>query len=98
MNTLPIAEVISLTMAICGAVLIPFLGTGLGAACVFGMKGRMKGGLRRALSGFAAGVMTAASVWSLLLPAIGQTAGEGTLPSWLPARIRNKLRSRKIYI
>ena len=83
-NTLPIWEVISLSMTIPRAVLIPFLGTGLGAACVFGMRGRMTGGLRRALSGFAAGVMAAASVWSLLLPAMEQSAAMGAW-AFLPA-------------
>ena len=71
-------------MTIARAVLIPFLGTGLGAACVFGMRGRMSDALRRALSGFAAGVMAAASVWSLLLPAIEQSAPLGAW-AFLPA-------------
>lgn len=63
---------------------VPFLGTALGAACVFFLRGRFSGGLRRALTGFAAGVMTAASVWSLLLPAI---EGSSDLGRWafLPA-------------
>ena len=71
-------------MAIGRAVLIPFFGTALGAACVFAMKGGLADGLRRALGGFAAGVMTAASVWSLLLPAIEQSAGLGAR-AFLPA-------------
>lgn len=54
-------------------VLIPFLGTSLGAACVLLMKDELGAALRRVLTGFAAGVMTAASVWSLLLPAIEQS-------------------------
>ena len=54
--------------------LLPFWGTSLGAACVFCMKGLPSAALRRALEGFAAGVMTAASVWSLLLPAIDWAA------------------------
>lgn len=49
---------------------LPFIGTVLGAACVFFMKDGLGPRLRRALSGFAAGVMVAASVWSLLIPAI----------------------------
>ena len=50
--------------------LIPFLGTSLGAACVFFMKKSLGDLVQRALAGFAAGVMVAASVWSLLIPAI----------------------------
>ena len=47
-------------------ILIPFLGTSLGAASVFLLKNDLKEGVERALSGFAAGVMVAASIWSLL--------------------------------
>ena len=61
-----------------------FLMTSLGAAAVFFFRGEVRPGLRRALLGFAAGVMTAAAVWSLLLPAIEQSAG-GPVPAWLPA-------------
>ena len=61
-----------------------FLMTSLGAAAVFVFRGEVRPGLRRALLGFAAGVMTAAAVWSLLLPAIAQSAG-GPVPAWLPA-------------
>ena len=50
--------------------LLPFAGTTLGAACVFFMKGEMNHILQKVLSGFAAGVMTAAAVWSLLIPSI----------------------------
>ena len=50
--------------------LIPFIGTSLGAACVFFMKSEMKRSLQRALNGFASGVMVAASIWSLLIPAM----------------------------
>ena len=53
--------------------LIPFVGTSLGAACVFFMKNNMKEMTTRALTGFAAGVMVAASIWSLLIPAMEQT-------------------------
>ena len=59
-------------------ILIPFLGTALGAACVLFMKKAMSDHLQRALSGFAAGVMVAASIWSLLIPALEQ-AGESGL-------------------
>ncbi len=53
-------------------ILIPFLGTSLGSACVFLMKKEFHLTVQRALTGFAAGVMTAASIWSLLIPAIEQ--------------------------
>ena len=49
---------------------IPFLGTTLGAACVFLLKGEMNAVMRKAMLGFASGVMVAASVWSLLIPAM----------------------------
>ncbi len=58
-------------------ILIPFLGTGLGAACVFFMKGELKENIQKVLIGFAAGVMVAASIWSLLIPAIEQEAEHG---------------------
>ena len=57
--------------------LIPFVGTSLGAACVFFMKNNMKEMTTRALTGFAAGVMVAASIWSLLIPAMEQTQSQG---------------------
>ena len=66
-------------------ILIPFLGTALGAACVFFMKKSLSDAVQRSLTGFAAGVMMAASVWSLILPAIEQTEAEGRLPPFLPA-------------
>ena len=53
-------------------ILIPFLGTSLGAGCVFFSKKSLSDGIQRALTGFAAGVMVAASVWSLLIPAMEQ--------------------------
>lgn len=65
-------------------ILIPFVGTTLGAACVFFMRGAMNQLVQRALTGFAAGVMVAASVWSLLIPAMEQAEGMGTW-SFLPA-------------
>ena len=66
--------------------LIPFLGTTLGAACVFFMKSELNENVQRGLQGFAAGVMTAASVWSLLIPAIEQSAGMGKW-SFVPAAV-----------
>ena len=65
---------------------IPFLGTTLGAACVFFMKKSFGDLVQRSLAGFAAGVMAAASIWSLLIPAIEQSEGMGKL-SFLPAFI-----------
>ena len=67
-------------------IMIPFLGTTLGAACVFFMKKSLSDPVQRALAGFAAGVMVAASVWSLLIPAIEQSEDMGKL-SFLPAFI-----------
>ena len=66
--------------------LIPFLGTVLGSACVFFMKNGMSDRLQRSLSGFAAGVMTAASVWSLLIPALEQAENMGKW-SFVPAAV-----------
>ena len=65
-------------------ILIPFLGTAMGAACVFFMKKSLGDLVRRSLAGFAAGVMVAASIWSLLIPAIEQSNDLGKL-SFLPA-------------
>ena len=62
-----------------------FLMTTLGAATVFFFSGEPRPKFQKAMLGFAAGVMTAASVWSLLLPAIEQAQAEGRTPSWLPA-------------
>lgn len=64
--------------------MIPFLGTSLGAACVLVTRRTLSEGLQRGLTGFAAGVMTAASVWSLLIPALEQAAWMGKW-SALPA-------------
>ena len=64
--------------------LIPFIGTAAGAACVFFLKKDLKTGIQRALTGFAAGVMVAASIWSLIVPAIDQSASKGRL-AFLPA-------------
>ena len=67
-------------------IMIPFLGTTLGASCVFFMKKTLSDLIQRSLAGFAAGVMVAASIWSLLIPAIEQSEGMGKL-SFLPAFI-----------
>ncbi len=66
--------------------MIPFIGTAAGAACVFFLKKELKLSVQRALSGFAAGVMVAASIWSLIVPAIEQSADKGRF-AFLPAFI-----------
>ena len=65
-------------------ILIPFVGTSAGAACVFFMRNNLSELVQRALTGFAAGVMVAASVWSLLLPAMEQAVDMGRW-SFVPA-------------
>lgn len=65
-------------------ILIPFAGTTLGAACVFFMKNTFGVSVHRSLCGFAAGVMVAASIWSLLIPSIEQSEHLGIF-SFLPA-------------
>ena len=65
-------------------ILIPFIGTSAGAACVFFMKNSLRHHVERALNGFAAGVMVAASIWSLLIPAIEQSENMKAL-SFFPA-------------
>ena len=66
--------------------LIPFLGTGLGAAMVFFLRQQISDGLQRILTGFAAGVMVAASFWSLLQPALENSEHMGKL-SFIPAAL-----------
>ena len=66
-----------MNIEIVSAVLIPFLGTVLGAAGVFFLKGAMNRTVQRILTGFAAGVMVAASVWSLIIPAMEQSEHMG---------------------
>ena len=75
-----------MTAIIAKGLLIPFLGTSLGAALVLFMKKNLNQNIQRALTGFASGVMIAASVWSLLIPAMNQAEsnGMGKL-SFLPA-------------
>ncbi len=70
------------------AIWIPFLGTTLGSACVLFMKGKLNDKVQKALSGFAGGVMIAASVWSLLIPAmeLSESNGMGKL-SFAPAAV-----------
>lgn len=68
------------------AVLIPFLGTTLGAGFVFFLKGKMNRTLQRSLTGFASGVMVAASVWSLLIPAMNMSEDMGKF-AFVPAAV-----------
>jgi ZIP family zinc transporter len=74
------------TLIIVVGLLIPLAGTVLGAAMVFFLKGEMKPKIQKALLGFASGVMIAASVWSLLIPAINMTAERGGI-IWLPCSV-----------
>ena len=71
---------------ILSGLLIPFLGTSLGAGCVFFMKHELGRNVQRALTGFAAGVMTAASIWSLIIPAMDLSESMGKL-AFLPAAV-----------
>lgn len=64
--------------------MIPFIGTAAGSACVFFLKRDLRENIQRALTGFAAGVMVAASIWSLIVPAIEQEEDLGRL-AFLPA-------------
>lgn len=75
-----------MTTEILSAVLLPFLGTTIGAGFVFFMKGAMNLRLQRILTGFASGVMVAASVWSLIIPAMDQSEHMGKF-AFLPAFI-----------
>lgn len=59
-------------------ILIPFAGTSLGAGCVYFMKEQLHRNVQRGLTGFAAGVMVAASIWSLLIPALEGKCRAGT--------------------
>ncbi|MCR5824481.1 MAG: ZIP family metal transporter [Lachnospiraceae bacterium] len=66
--------------------LIPFIGTTAGSACVFFMRGQMKESVQRSLLGFASGVMVAASVWSLLIPALEASVEMGRL-AFVPSAV-----------
>ena len=65
-------------------ILIPFVGTSLGAACVYAMKQELDRQVQRGLTGFASGVMIAASIWSLLIPAMEESAPLGKF-AFVPA-------------
>lgn len=75
-----------MNIEVIGGILIPFVGTMLGAAGVFFIKNELDHLVQRALTGFAAGVMMAASVWSLLIPAMEQSEGMGRL-AFVPAAV-----------
>ncbi len=66
--------------------LIPFLGTTLGSAMVFFMKDKISSKLEKILLGFASGVMIAASIWSLIIPALDMSKEQGQI-EWLPATV-----------
>ena len=68
------------------AIVLPFLGTAVGAGFVFFLRGQMNRTLQRSLMGFASGVMVAASIWSLIIPAIEQSEHMGKL-SFLPGQV-----------
>ena len=71
---------------IISGLMIPFIGTSAGAACVFCMKRELGAKVQKALTGFASGVMVAASIWSLIIPAMDQCEGMGKL-SFVPSFI-----------
>lgn len=71
-------------MQLFAGLMIPFAGTTLGSAMVFFMRRGMNKGVERLLLGFASGVMIAASVWSLLIPAIDMAKEQGQI-AWIPA-------------
>lgn len=68
-------------------VMIPFIGTTLGAACVYIMKNELKDRVQKGLSGFAAGVMVAASIWSLLMPSMEMVEEKMGIMAWVPAAV-----------
>jgi ZIP family zinc transporter len=67
--------------------MLPLVGTVLGAAAVFLFRGELKPTIQKAFLGFASGVMIAASVWSLLIPAIEMANTSGGAPAWIPAAV-----------
>lgn len=68
-------------------VMIPFIGTTLGAACVYIMKDTLKDKVQKGLSGFAAGVMVAASIWSLIMPSMEMVEDRLANMAWIPAAV-----------
>ena len=75
-----------MTLTVLLGLMIPFAGTALGAGCVLFIKNALSNKVERSLAGFASGVMVAASIWSLIIPAMEQCEGMGKL-SFLPAFI-----------
>lgn len=73
-----------MNMTILSGIMIPFVGTALGSACVLFLRNELGDKVQRALTGFASGVMVAASIWSLIIPAMEQSEALGKL-SFLPA-------------
>ena len=73
-----------MSVQILSTIFLPFLGTVIGSGFVFFLKGQMNRSLQRSLTGFAAGVMVAASIWSLIIPAMEQSEHMGKL-AFLPA-------------
>lgn len=76
-----------MNIALLAGLTIPFFGTVLGASLVWFIKGKMSPALNKSLLGFASGVMVAASVWSLLLPAVEMAGGEDNPYAVIPAVI-----------
>lgn len=72
-------------------ILIPFAGTSLGSSLVFFLKKNLNEKVQKMIVGFAAGVMIAASVWSLILPAVEMAEEQGVI-AWLPAAVRTNCR------
>lgn len=77
-------EECSMDISLIAGIMVPFVGTTLGSAMVFFMRKQINKRLEKLLLGFAAGVMVAASVWSLLIPSIEMAEEQGTL-AWIPA-------------
>lgn len=73
-------------MNIALGILLPFLGTTLGSACVYLLKDKLNNRLEKFLLGFASGVMISASVWSLLIPSMDMAESNGTI-AWFPAAV-----------
>ena len=69
-----------------GGILVPFIGTSFGSSFVFFMKKNMSEKFQKIIVGFASGVMIAASVWSLILPAVEMAENQGVI-SWIPATV-----------
>ena len=69
-----------------GGILIPFVGTSVGSSFVFFMRKNMKDNVQKLIVGFASGVMIAASIWSLILPAVEMAEEQGEM-SWVPAAV-----------